>query len=851
MLGRTFSHYGILERLGQGGMGEVFLAKDLILKRKVALKFLPEDLEADARIQKRFLREARSAAALDHPYICHIHEVGSLQGRSFIAMEYVEGQTLQKKLAEGALELRAALKTATETAEALEVAHRENIVHRDLKPSNIMISNQGHAKVLDFGLAKRLEQESDKETGEETDSELTNEGAVIGTLPYMSPEQLRGEGIDARSDIFSFGVVLFEMFTGIHPFCKDCPTETVTAILRDDAPPLARFRTRVPDLLEHLVRKMLAKDPDQRYQSMHEVRTDLEELAEDTSRSGVIPSSPKPGPSGRSVGLVAIAFLLLLIGWWSWDGLRMLTSSREGDRTSIAVLPFDNLSPDSDSEYFSEGITEDITTQLSKISGLRVVSRNSALRYRDSDKSLRRIAEELGVGCILEGSVRRVDNKVRIVSQLIDASRDEHIWAETYDKDLTDIFEIQGDVARQVASALQTELTAVELERIETAPTSSLNAYDFYLKGRDFYSRHRYQDNENAIKLFERALELDPDYAVAYSGLADAYVRKHYQFGLPEEWVEKAMTLALRAISIDPNCAEAYKALGFAYTRKGWVQKSLEAYSKSVELNPNYTPAISNIAVILESKGQFEASLEWQKRSLSLNPTAAISYHNVGDIYRDLHDLASAEIWYGKALEVQPDYAPSIDGLVRISISGQQSSKARELVRMLLDAHPDSVPGNRTAGDIELFDGALEKAEQYYRKAIESSPGGFDAMSNLRLGQVLWMRGERDLGGTILTGFVDYQLRSLDEGNEHWWPRWVLAMVSAVRGNREGAYTWLEAAIEAGWRPKPEDWRAPEWDSLSKEARFQETLAELRHEIEEMRRRVEEGEDRTAPRSSS
>jgi non-specific serine/threonine protein kinase len=485
LIGQTVSHYRILEKLGEGGMGEVYLAEDTSLDRKVALKFLPASLQQDDIALKRFLREAKSAAALDHPFICNIYEVAQTDdGQDFIVMEHIRGQTLQAEMAEGSLFLKDALKIASEIAEALEQAHEKGIVHRDLKPANIMLTPEGHAKVMDFGIAKRVPREDGTE--QDVSTRLTTEDSTVGTLAYMSPEQLRGEKVDTRCDIFSFGVLIYEMLTGVHPFRRAQAVETTSAILKEEPPALTRYQEDLSEVLQHMVRRMMSKSPDKRYQSVHEVKTDL---VEELSLLSSFDTAPYTKPtvsriSSLTAGFWVLGFLIVaVLIYWNWGFLTEPAASLEGEQKSIAVLPFDNLSG-SDDDAFIDGLTEDIITQLHKVTELSVVSRTSSFLYRDSEKSLAEIGEELGVALLLEGSVRRQDDQLRVSAQLIDAESDRHIWAENYNRLLRDVFAIQIEIAQEIASTLEVELSAEEIGELEKRPTENLQAYSLCLQGR-------------------------------------------------------------------------------------------------------------------------------------------------------------------------------------------------------------------------------------------------------------------------------------------------------------------------------------------------------------------------------
>ena len=559
MIGRTISHYKIIDKLGEGGMGEVFLAEDTSLDRKVALKFLPDFMQQDPVAEKRFLREAKSAAALDHPYICKIYEVGEEDGKSFISMEYVQGETLKDKLGKGPLPLKDALEKATEIAEALGAAHKQNIVHRDLKPSNVMLTPDGHVKVMDFGLAKQLFTAGDVESQEQTiTASLSKTGMTLGTLAYMSPEQLRGRKVDTRSDIFSFGIVLYEMLSGTDPFKKPEPMETASSILKEGPPPLSRHVNEVPPLLEHTVKKMLAKEADQRYQSIHEVRTNLGELSHQAADVARGEWKVVPEQKGLRWTVSLAVILIALVGWWLF--LADTPSIAPGEITSIAVLPLDNLMGDPEQDYFVEGMHEALITELSKVGALRVISRTSTVRYKGSDKSLPEIARELNVDALVEGSVLRSEETVRITAQLIALEPERHVWAENYQRELRDVLALQSEVARAIADQIQIAVRPEEQRMASTGPVNP-EAHDAFLQGRHFLQMRTKEAGEKAIQYFKEAIEKDPRYALAHAQLANAYWSMVEYYLPPWEAMMPARAEALEALRLDDSLASISTAV--------------------------------------------------------------------------------------------------------------------------------------------------------------------------------------------------------------------------------------------------------------------------------------------------
>ena len=506
MINQTISHYKITEKLGGGGMGVVYKAEDTRLGRNVALKFLPEEMQQDPTARKRFLREAKSAAALDHPYICKIYEVGKAEEKPFISMEYIQGMTLSQKLTDGPLPLKNALETAVEIAEALEAAHKNDIVHRDLKPANIMLTPDGHVKVMDFGLAKRVTPPEDQE--EEITTVLTREGATLGTIPYMSPEQLKGQPVDARSDIFSFGVVLYEMLTGVHPFKKSGQIETAKAVLSDTSPPLSRYTENIPVLLQHTIKKMLAKERDERYQLIHEVKTDLGEVIVGSEESEVSAEVPAATPVQRSYlwpavagGVMVLVILALALFWPS-----TVTAPAE-PIDSIAVLPFENRSGDPELEYVSDGITQGVTSRLSQLSGLnRVISHSSVRHYKGQEIDTGTVGQELDVQAVVRGDMASQGDNLRIYVELVNTKDNSTFWGETYSQPLSALYELEETLSKEIADALGIRLTGEEEERLSIRYTDNAEAYELYQRGL-FFLETRSQDGfRTALDYFDQAL---------------------------------------------------------------------------------------------------------------------------------------------------------------------------------------------------------------------------------------------------------------------------------------------------------------------------------------------------------
>jgi serine/threonine protein kinase/Tfp pilus assembly protein PilF len=620
MIGKTVSHYRILEKLGEGGMGVVYKAEDTKLKRTVALKFLPSELTRDAEAKERFINEAQAASALDHPNICNVHEISETEDEQiFIAMACYEGETLKKKIERGAMDLDQAIPIAIQVAEGLAKAHARGIVHRDIKPANVIVTNDGVAKILDFGLAKLAGQ-----------VRLTKTSSTVGTIAYMSPEQIEGREVGSRTDIWSLGVVVYEMVTGRLPFWGEYEPAIIYSILNDKPKLMSSLRDGVPRELERVVERILAKNQDDRYRSVAELLADLRALSEEKSER------LRAGRFGRQEA----------------------TETGQGKK-SIGVLPFRSLSDSRDDEYFSDGTTEDIITHLSKIRELRVISRTSVMRYKHSEKSIPEIGRELGVATILEGSVRRAGGRVRIVAQLLDAQTDEHMWAETYDRDMKDIFAIQSDVAEKIAAALKAELSPVEKERIERKPTESMEAYNYYLKGRFYWNKRRGEDLRTAVDYFNQAIETDPAYALAYAGLASTYVLLPEYAGLPaKEFMPKAEAAARKALELDPALAEPHAVLGLIKRSYEWDWVGAESeFNRAIELNPSYPTAHHWYSLMLCESGRFDEAQAEIRLAQELDPLSLVINVAMGSgpYYKRQYDKAVEEC--KKTLELDPNFA--------------------------------------------------------------------------------------------------------------------------------------------------------------------------------------------------
>jgi serine/threonine-protein kinase len=615
MLGRTLDHYRIVAQLGAGGMGVVYRARDEKLDRDVALKVLPQGALSDEAARQRFRSEALSLSRLNHPHICTIYGVGEAEGQVYIAMEYVEGRSLQEAARPQGLPVETVLRYGAQIADALAHAHERGIVHRDLKSSNVMVTPEGRVKVLDFGLAKLGAREGLEEA---TVTEgLTAKGTIVGTLSYMPPEVLRGQTADARSDIWALGVVLYEMASGALPFGGNTGFEVTSAILKESPPPLP---PRTPAGLRSVVGRCLAKEPGERYQRAGEVRAALEATESGTAAAPVVAGPREPGRARRWLAVAVLALALIALGVVL--GRRRSGAGDAPQIRSLAVLPLENLSRDPQQEYFSDGMTEQLTADLATISSLRVISRTSVMMYKgERKKSLPQIARELGVDAVVEGSVLRSGERVRITAQLIEAKTDRHLWARSYERDLRDVLALQSEVARAIAGEIRAAVTPAEQARLSAARPVDPQAHELVLKGWYHTNRLLEKELDQGIELFQQAARRDPNFAPAYVGLAFAYSMLSSNYRAPLEVMPKAREAAEKAIQLDDKLAEAHVSLGMNRLLFGWDWPAAEKHLKrALELNPNSGDAHAGYATYLVTLARSDEAMPEWKRAIELDP---------------------------------------------------------------------------------------------------------------------------------------------------------------------------------------------------------------------------------------
>ena len=740
MIGETILHYKIVEKLGEGGMGVVYLAEDTKLKRQVAIKFLPKQISADAEERKRFEIEAQAAAALNHPNITTIHAIEESGDTIFIVMEFIDGIELKEKIKAGPLPYDETVNTAIQMAEGLTAAHNKGIVHRDIKASNIMIKKDGNVKIMDFGLAK---------IGK--GSQVTKLGTTIGTIAYMSPEQTRGESLDQRTDIWSFGVVLYEMLTGGQPF-KGAYDQAIIYSILNEQPEF----TNIPEPLSYILQKAIAKSPADRYQTAGDMLNDLKALRSDSGSRSLSKEVPIAKVSKNSkknlwIGISAVIIIAVASIFYFLKSKNHVTAANGNSKQMIVVMPFQNLGSQDD-KYFADGVTDQITSKLSSIGNIGVISTSSAEKLAKENKTTQEIGKELGVNYILNGTVLwakggKNESRVRITPQLTRVSDNTITWSDSYDKVLNDIFAVQNEIAQKVVDQLGGSIGNNQIQK-ETPPTTNLNSYDFYLKGLSYEARGSYakSDIQNSISLFKKAIELDPGFAQAYAHLSRGQASMYwFYFDRSEKNVNDAFDNAQKSLRLNPDIAEAYLALGYYhYWCKLDYKSAIKEFTEALKIQPNNATAFFSLGVVYRRMGKFDLAIQNMSKGYNLDPLSNEYSRNLGETYGLIRDYNKAITQYKKVIELSPDMSLPKAELAQIySLKGDLKT-ATEIINNISDENYLDIMKNEKAFLYILdrkFDEAINELKTK-NKPFEVGQFRYTPLDQM-LGLIYWYKNDK------------------------------------------------------------------------------------------------------------